>query len=87
MLSIAVPKIISQFGKSLLSSKDAGFKLARIGIGASVAGAGTGAAVSLASNGLADAGKQTSKVFGIDKTILLVVGVILLAIFLIGGKR
>ena len=90
-LSITVPKIITTFGKQLISSKDAGYKLARLGIGASVAGAGIGVGVgtglNLASDGISKAGDTTSKGFGIDKGILFLIGAVIVVLIIIGGKK
>jgi hypothetical protein len=85
-LSITIPKTISLFGKQLISGKDLGFKLARIGIGSTIVGAGVSAGINSASTGITESGKTISEGFGIDKTLLFVVGAVLLILLLVGLK-
>lgn len=83
----SISKPISIFSKKILTSNDLGFKLFRVGAGATVAGAGAGTALSLASQGVADAGERTSSVFGIPKDMLLIIGIALIVLVLVVSKR
>lgn len=89
-MTLSIPQILIKqgltFSKQFISSKDLGFKLARIGVGSTLVGAGVGTGLTLASSGVNEVAEKTSDVFGIPREILFILGALGIFLLLMGMK-